>query len=468
MKDFILSFIVPKKIERHRDMNLFISVLLFLLSFIICCSIPGFRVKSMVKANYLSDCLVYEGTYEAELQNPVELPRLDIKDNVANYVDVDALTQNVYDLVYKTEDGSTINLKVVYELDKEKDDALTHIDLNEYLNVNPFDENKELKSQDILVVYTRDAFYYIYNHGYSIEYSNSSEEAKLEDYNYLMVKEWAEEGQWSFYKADKSKKDDNGLSIFRDYYFLPKFEQKVDGEGNPVVDSEGNPVLEPVDDLNDKNTWSDVSFDSEKYVMYDGIKYTGYRKVTNYIYDIFQYGVTNNLGKFTYEEMDNYSDHYYNNNNPLEAYSDIFVGLYGESMRSYNYLTGFIYIVVLPLLWMVAIYLIMHKNGELTRFREYYSVASVSFLLPSIVMAIIGMFVPYYRLASFYMIVHAGYFLFVVARINKLGKNKNDDDVEKPSKKKVVEVEANDYAVETKPAADYNSEHNFQKPSQVE
>lgn len=446
MKDFILSFIIPKKIERHRDMNLFIAVLLFLFSFIICCSTPGFRLSAMIKDNYLEDCLVYEGSYDATLETEVNLPELSIKENVASFVDFEALNQFVYDLTYKTEEGKDINLKIVYDLDANKDQELTKINLNEYLNVNPFNEDKTLKSQDLLVVYTRDAFYYIYNHGYSIEYSYSAEDAKLEDYNYLNSKEWAETGKWSFYKADKSKVDENGFSQFRDCYYLPA----------------------PGDDVNDPNSWTDVSFDANKTVEYEGVKYSGHRKVTNNIYDIFHYGVNNNIGKFTYAELEDYTEDYYNNNDPLETYSDVFVALYGQSMRTYNYLVGLIYIIVLPLLWMVAIYLIMHKNGELTRFREYYSVASVSLLVPSVVISIVGMFVPYYRLASFYMIIHAGYFLFVISRINKLSKTKNCKDEPSQPDKKVVDVAETDYAVETKPASEYNTENNFQKPSQVE
>lgn len=464
MKEFILSFIVPKKIERHRDMNLFISVMLFIFSFVICCSIPTFRISPIVKENYLSECLVYEGTYQSELVNKVELPKLDIKDNLANYVNVDQVTEHVYDLVYKTEDGKEINLKIVYELDKEKDQELTHINLNEYLNINPFNEDKSLKSQDLLVVYTREAFYYIYNHGYSIDYMNSNADKKVEEYNYLYAEEWAETKHWSLYKADKSNLDDNGFYDYRDYYFLPAFEERTEIDPNT---NEEVMIKVPLDDLQNPNTWSSESFDSEKYVEYNGIKYYGYRKITNNIYDIFHYGVTTNIGVFTYDEMNKYGVDYFNNNDPLTEFSDVFVSMYGEAMRSYNYQNGLIYVIVLPLLWILAIYLIMHKNGELTRFREYYSVGAVAILLPSIAISIVGMFVPYYRFASIYMIVHAGYYLFVISRINKLSKNNNKEKGHK-IEKDVVDVEEIDYSVETKPASEYNTNNNFQKPSQVE
>lgn len=446
MKDFILSFIIPKRIESHRDMNLFISVLLFILSFILCCSIPTFRIKPMVKGSYLDECLVYEGTYGSKLETEYALPQINIKDNMAYYADVEALDQHVFDLVYKTEDDQTINLKIVYELDNDKSKELTHINLNEYLNVNPFNEDKSIKSNDLLVVYTKDAFYYIYNHGYSNEYTSSPEGSDLEKYHYLVPTEWTKEDKWSFYKSDKNNLDENGFYRYREYYFLPG----------------------PTDNLQDPNTWSEVSFDPEKTVEYDGIKYSGYRKVTNYIDDIFQYGITNNIGKFTYAELNQYGNNCYNNNNPLEAYSDIFVTLYGESMRTQNYLTGIIYIIVLPLLWMIAIYLIMHKNGELSRFREYYSVGSIALLLPSILISIVGMFVPYYRFASIYMIVHAGYYLFVISRINKISKNKDNNDEQNMKDYKTVEVKNEDYTVETQPAANFSPEKNSPKPSQVE
>ena len=53
MKNLILSLILPRKMEEHRDMNLFIAVLLFVLSMILCAGIPAKRLTTVIKNNYL-------------------------------------------------------------------------------------------------------------------------------------------------------------------------------------------------------------------------------------------------------------------------------------------------------------------------------------------------------------------------------------------------------------------------------
>ena len=78
------------------------------------------------------------------------------------------------------------------------------------------------------------------------------------------------------------------------------------------------------------------------------------------------------------------------------------------------------------------------------------------------------MFVPYYRFASVYMIVHAGYYLFVISRINKMSNNKDKKDEQNMKDYKTIEVKNEDYAVETQPAANFSPEKNSPKPSQVE
>ena len=156
---FISTFIVPKKLEVHRDMNLFIAVLLFLLSAVMCAGIGNITLKSVLKNKHLTECYAYEDTYEVNLDNfdVSNLPTFTINEEThkaENIVWPNGVPQTVYNLTYKAERGLDINVTLVYEFDKTAKDDLD-FDLNAYLQVKPYDENHNLITRDILVVYPK-------------------------------------------------------------------------------------------------------------------------------------------------------------------------------------------------------------------------------------------------------------------------------------------------------------------------
>ena len=197
--EFLRSFIFPRKMEIHRDMNIFVAFLIFLVCGILCAGVPSLRLKKIVKDRYVNECYVYDGSFEATLisGDVASLPTFELDAN-NSATKISNSTYQEYDFSYVTEENETINLKIVYDFSKGREDALT-FDLNAYLSDVPFDGNKQLKSKDILVIYTDNILYYVFNHGYNDAYSKTNEDAKLQDYFYLNVPKWAETNKWSLY-----------------------------------------------------------------------------------------------------------------------------------------------------------------------------------------------------------------------------------------------------------------------------
>ncbi|MBR2891617.1 MAG: YIP1 family protein [Bacilli bacterium] len=413
---YLSTFIIPKKMEVHRDMNLFVAVLLFLLSAVLCAGIGNFRLKTVLKNGYLGECYSYEDTFDLTLENfdSSMLPSFTMNEETykaENIVWPNGVQQSVYNLTYKAEDGLDVNMTLVYEFDKTTKDDLD-FDLNAYLQVNPYDGNGNLISRDILVVYTQDIFYYIFNRGYTLGYK-PSEQDTLEAHHYLNVEKWALAKNWSMYKVQR------------------------DTEGNIVKDTNGDLIYLP----NAEN-----------------------KEYTRNINQLFTNGGERNVGIFSYLELDKNNATYTKFENPLHDCANIMINTCKESVSIYGYILSFFYVVVLPILWVFVIWLLMRKNAEITRFREYYSICAASFLFPSLIGGIVTLFVPYTIISRIIMIAQAVFYFIVVSRINAV-KTKNPPK----QKEEVIDVTPVHEDIKTRPVQEVledNTEN--RKPSIIE
>ena len=436
---FLWSFIGPRKMEVHRDMNLFIVVLVFIMCGLLCAGIPGLRLEKIVKDRYLNECYVYQDAYDAELLDfdVMSLPKFQLNSsNAATAATVEGYQE--YDLVYKSNSNDLpINVKIVYELDKDREDELS-FDLNAYLSDIPFDENKKLKSRDILIVYTDQILYYIYNHGYNDAYANTGESASIQDYNYLYIKSWADTGKWSLYDAYE---DSEGK--LTPYLYFPT-EEEVDLDSTKWTakfvaeyDSSGN-LINNVKTVGDK-------------------QFTGVFHYTKVINKIFTYEAKLNVGVYSYLELEGNDPSYRNLSNPLKTYADMMVTSSVTSVRVYSYILAAFYVVLLPIMWVLIMWLILHKNGELQRLREYYAVCAASMVLPSIIIAIVGLWIPYTIMSRIAMIVQAVWY-FVVCTVINTSKRRKKEAEPLLEETKVPEGEFVSEVPETAPLSEYDKE----------
>ena len=412
MKHFLLSIFVPRKMEEHRDLNLFLAVMIFILCALISVGIPSLRLKSLLKNNYLDECYSYADTYELTLEgfNPASLPSFEIDKETKKVINVQYPNnekQSVYELKYKAKDGLDVNLTLVYEFDVTNEDELK-FDLDAYLKQVPFDGNHNLISRDVLVIYTEQVFYYIFNRGYMLNYIDDKE-GELETYHYINVGSWEQTGEWSVYKTER---DENG---------------KI------VKDASGEII----------------------YKLEDGEKV-----YNNNINQLFTNGASTNIGIFSYYELEEANLPFTKLDNPIQAFSDILVYCCAESVGTYSYILSFFYMVILPILWVLVMWLLMKNGSVLTRFREYYSIAAISFIAPSILTAIVGLFIPYTIISKVVMIVQAVYYFIVVSRINSMPVNNKD-------KAEEVVIDIPTEKIETVPVAEA-VETESKKPSIIE
>lgn len=452
MKNFILSFILPRRMEEHRDMNLFIAIILFFLSMIICAGIPPKRMEKVIKKNYISDALVFDGTYEATFEKQSLPVYTVVNGEVEDYTLID--NKKVYDIQYKLADESVINLKIVYQFDVDNKHGIDKdvFSIDEYLKIDPFNTDHSLKQKDVLAVFTKTGIYYIYNHGYLHAYT-ASLETKLEEARYLNPQVWASTNLWSMYEHELII--DNGKAEFTENYYHPASLEEY--ESDPTG----------------KN-WKTSTPTSNKIHDFD---YTPVKRYNNNLYELFNFNGGTNYGYFSYKNLELMGKEQLTlSENPLVELSDLMVNTKASDVRTQSYILSFFFVIILPIIWVLIIWLIMHKNGELVRFREYYAVASVSFLIPSIIIGIVGLFIPYYTISRFAMLLHAAYYFICVTRINSMSNGSK-----KSNNKKVIEAEVetnntnSNSNISTKPidTIDYNNteikkEENRSHVSQVE
>jgi hypothetical protein len=444
MKNFILSFILPRKMEEHRDMNLFIAVLLFLLSMIICSGIPTGRLTKVIKKNYLTDCYVFNGTYDATFNSQI-MPTYEITNGeISSFKLIN--DKKVYDFEYKLPDESVINLKIVYQFDVDKEHGIDRnvFDIDEYLNQNPFNEDHSLKQKDVLAVFTKNGLYYIFNHGYSYGYVNNKE-ATLEQVHYLNIKAWADTGKWSIYEHELDMVD--GQEVYTAYYVHPANAEELQNDPSGA-------------------TWTYISTSKDAL---NGLEYTPKQRINNNLYELFHYSGTPNVGFYSYATLENLGKDYLTfDENPLAEMSDLLVLDLQSSVKTYNYILSFFYVMVLPIMWVLIVWLVMHKNGVLSRFREYYAVASVAFLVPSIIIGIVGLFIPYQIISRFAMILHAGYYFICASRINSMDKPVSNKENKAKKDSEIIDVESE---INTTPINELNynepEEHKEQNKSHI-
>lgn len=400
--DFLASFVVPKKMLKHKDMNIFVILIIMLLSFFACTFISNLRTRTFVERN--PESLYY---YE-DMTNIIEekdelakLPVFELEDGrVKNAELVMETVKNPYTFTYKeNEDDLPLEVELYFFLDKvtftadaikegtEKIDP-KELNLHEKL-VNPYDDDLNKKSNNLLVVYTNSSVFYIYNNGYVLSRGTVI--------NYL-------DNIWTMYE-----KDEEGNQI----YFLPKDATEVENNHWTVVANVGDTAEIP------------------GYGLYEARK-----QVTQNIFDIFynydkgskrvgfyEYGVSEEAGINLYKfSKDTKWSEVLNNLAEVTIQSSV------GDFKFKTTLKGLLHILALPFGWSFLLWLLTKKFGQLKYYKEYLAIAATSMVLPCIVISITSCFIPYFNIARWGTALIAAFYFLTIIGINGTRKQQNSDD----------------------------------------
>ena len=100
----------------------------------------------------------------------------------------------------------------------------------------------------------------------------------------------------------------------------------------------------------------------------------------------------------------------------LDGISLMLAKLYGAMYVSAFTLTSTLMMFLLPLVLITVMWLVLRKKGPLTTFKEYYNVAAIACIIPTLLAFGIEWFWP--QVVNFYTTAFVVYYLFVIYRIN--------------------------------------------------
>lgn len=420
-KDFILSFILPRKMYRHHNMKFIYALFIFILSAFIILFSVNLSVKRFMRKNIGSprfEEIQYEKTAS------VTFPKYKIvkSENGGYYLDCDEPgtdgVDSYHNVVHTQLVGKRQNQKKILDvttvfiedMDLFKSDGteIVTIDqsifhLENYLN-QPVQDNYEY----VLYIFTKKAFYYCYNLGKVKNANGNLVDAPTYQYAYQY--------------------DDSGA--YR--YFLPKDSSELVYDETyqtwditlwSVETAEGE-----VATLQDANGQSVTVTSSRKHQ--ENLRYAlrGGEYIYNNIVDIDELGKSDaviNLGG--------------NSNLPevLAELYEVMVVADAQIQKSMYGLIAMIVNVLVPLLWVLITWL-MSRHFAMNKFREYYAICAVTYLSTSIIGFILGFFIEFTKLMLIVLIIELIYYIFVTFRINTdpalldQDQNAKDDDKHPP------------------------------------
>ncbi len=474
--DFILSFIKPKKMIRYRNINLFLIVLIFLGCMLLCAGVSNLSLINYVKRNK-ENFRLYPEVYNLEYEGGIELPKFSINDETGGMTNFSKGSEedNVYEIKFNLEDGKTLNLTIVYEdkvfvNDDEKtphDDRLTNFDLNGYYNYLPKrNENGELLEQDMLLIINNELIYYMFNHGTDTIMNESG------NYNrYLESTGWdIMESKFTLpkdeseivYKEDKTidyskwtltAKRGETVTFGDKTYYAHKT-----GERAYFLPNGASELVENAYGVYDIRKWTRLAANENESVFVEGVEYKAECRLSPNVHEIYVSNSTTRVGVFSLYQAKqlgvNFGDiengkYPVNPAKIVEGIATLMVNSGANQLQYYNFFYAIIFIIFMPLLWTFATWAMGKKYGELTRFKEYYAICSVSFIVPSILVALFTIFVqPYAFIAQYAMFIQVAFYIFCIFKMNNVTRkpenknnNNNGNNNNQPKKEEVVDLE---------------------------
>ncbi len=478
--DFILSFVLPKKMIRYRNINFFMIVLIFLGCTLLCVGSSNLTLDQYVKNNKESFRL-FEEIYDLPNSEAIELPRFTIDettDGINNFITGEK-EDNVYEISYSLDNGKTLNLTLVYEPyvyinDNEEtshDDRFLNFDINGYYNHQPArDENDELLEEDMLFVINNELVYYIFNHGMDLVKDESGTFTKylestgwnIMETRYVLPKDETEifytdadnksldYSKWTESAVRGQKVEIDGVT-YTSYdteeiaYYLPNGKDEIS--------------LNAYGDI-DITKWTKFASSKDEKVFVDGVEYSAQTRINKNLHEVFVSDNSTRVGVFSLYQAEKLGINLGNLGDGVshidpklmvEAIGDLMVNSGGSQLQYYNFFYAIIFILLMPILWTFATWVMSKKYGELTRFKEYYAICSIAFIVPTILVSIFTLlFQPYCFIAQYAMFIQVAFYIFVIYKINNSNK-KTTNQKNQPLSPSNKNEQVIDLKVETTP-----------------
>lgn len=396
MKKFILSFISPKEMVAHRDMNLFIAILIFIGCVALTISSSNIMSPSYVRKNH-EELLIYDELTKIEDGFNLELyelktfiPEKGLFKEITYDEEIDGKTQEITTAL---KDGTIVKALIVYDLNYIIEEGKKlNFDIEEYYRQLPVEGEK-----DLLFLVTKRYLIYVHNHG------------RFED------------GQTYFDRAPAGKNiyitnDDGSIK-----YFLPLDIDEASG-------SRTNWTMEVKSDtLKDQNGNYYVEIENELYMAVPHIDWSKNENlaIQNNLYLDYAFLTDNGFSLNGFKgSVTDLSRNWYN----------FLIHIHASALKTANLINAILLMFIMPLFWIFVTWLMSKRFGELTLFREYYIISAVSMVLPSILAFIVGFFIPYYFFAKYLMFVHIAFYVYTIFKINSnaMRGQKNGGDTTKP------------------------------------
>ena len=134
----------------------------------------------------------------------------------------------------------------------------------------------------------------------------------------------------------------------------------------------------------------------------------------------------NTIQAASYKDCEIDFNSYNDTNEFLDGVGLALAKLYGSLYVTSFTLTSALMIFLLPMGVILLMWLILRKNGSLKRFKEYYNIASIVSILPTLIAFGISWFWP--QVVNFYITAFMMYYLIIIFRINALP-NEEDKNI---------------------------------------
>ena len=136
----------------------------------------------------------------------------------------------------------------------------------------------------------------------------------------------------------------------------------------------------------------------------------------------------------------------YNDTNEfMDAIAMMLAKLYGAVYVSMFTLTCAFMVILLPLVLILVLWLVLRKKGSITKFKEYYNIAGIACIIPTLIAFGVAWFWP--QIINFYTTAFVVYYLFVIYRINAFPIDYEEKKPIKPATKPQAEKQVEEVEV---------------------